>query len=198
MSFKIYPKLPTAPEDLSAQEKFNASIINSEFEELRKLKDKFSIKLKRYSKAVERLMLLNASSSAITIGSGIGSIATGATIIGIPISVGLGGVALAGSICTGLTTAVIKRYQKKVEKVIKLYDIVTSTIAVFETNISQALHDGRINFKEFQGLQSVYYSALRKLSSIDRKMETETQNQFQKSLMEEFQNLKKSINENVS
>ena len=79
-----------------------------------------------------------------------------------------------------------------------LYDIVTSTIAVFETSISQALNDGRINYKEFQVLQGTYYKALEKLSSTDRKMETETQNQFQKSLIAELKNLKRTITENAS
>ena len=198
MSFTIYPKLPTAPEDLSEQEKFNASVINSEFQELIKLKDKFNTKLKKHNKLVERLMLLNTGSNAVTIGLGISSIATGATLIGIPVSVGLGGVALAGSICNGLTTASIKKYQKKINKVMSLYDIVTSAIEVFETSISQALNDGRINYKEFQVLQGTYYKALEKLSSTDRKMETEIQNQFQKSLMVELKNLKRTITENAS
>ena len=60
-------------------------------------------------------MHLNASSSSLTIGSSISSIATAATIVGIPVSAGLGGVALAGSISTGLT----KKYQKKLSKVIR-------------------------------------------------------------------------------
>ena len=197
MSFRIdpiYPKLPTAPVDSSEQDKFNTSVVNSELEELIKLKDKFNTKYEKYKKMLERLMMFNVSSSAVTIGSGISSIATSATIVGIPISVGLGGVALGGSICTGCTTALIKKYQKKLDKVMKLYDIVTSAIAVFETSISQALNDGKIDYKEFQVLSGVYYKALERLSSTDRKLETETRNQFEKSLMAELQNLKKTLN----
>ena len=136
MSFKVYPKLPAAPEDSSEQDKFNASVVNSELEELIKLKDKFNTKYEKYIKVIERLMLLNASSSSLTIGSSISSIATAATIVGIPVSAGLGGVVLAGSISAGLTTALVKKYQKKLNKVTKLCDIVTSAIAVFETSIS--------------------------------------------------------------
>ena len=101
-------------------------------------------------------MLLNASSSAFTIVSSVSSIATAATIFGIPISAGLGGVALAGSASAGFTTALIKKYQKNLNKVIKLYDIVTSAIAIFETSISQALNGGKIDLKEFQFLQGTY------------------------------------------
>ena len=162
MSFKIYPKLPTAPEESSEQDKFNTSAVNSDLKELIKLKDKFNTKYKKYNKVIERLMLLNASSSAFTIASSVSSIATAATIFGIPISAGLGGVVLAGSASAGFTTALVKKYQKNLNKVIKLYDIVTSAIAVFETSISQALNGGKIDLKEFQFLQGTYYKALEK------------------------------------
>ena len=174
MSFKIYPKLPIAPEGLSDQDKFNTSVVNSELKELIKLKDKFNTKYEKYNKVIEGLMLLNASSSSLTIRSNISLIATAATIAGSPVSADLGGVALAGSISAGLTTALVKKYQKKLNKVTKLCDIVTSAIAVFETSISQALNDGKIDLKEFQVLQRTYYNALEKLISTDRKMEVAT------------------------
>ena len=198
MSFKIYPKLPIAPEGLSDQDKFNTSVVNSELKELIKLKDKFNTKYEKYNKVIEGLMLLNASSSSLTIRSNISLIATAATIAGSPVSADLGGVALAGSISAGLTTALVKKYQKKLNKVTKLCDIVTSAIAVFETSISQALNDGKIDLKEFQVLQRTYYNALEKLSSTDRKMAVETRSQFEKSLLEELQSIKKTLNENAS
>ena len=37
MSFKIYPKLPTAPEDSSEQGKFNTSVVNSELKRVNKI-----------------------------------------------------------------------------------------------------------------------------------------------------------------
>ena len=125
-------------------------------------------------------MLLNASSSALTIGSSVSSIATVATIVDIPVSAGLGGVALASSISVGLVTALVKKYQKKLNKVMKLYNIATSATAVFETSTSQALNDGKIDLKEFQLLQGTYYKALEKLSSTDREMAVETRGQFEK------------------
>ena len=159
MTFKVYPKLPTAPEDSSEQDKFNTSVVNSELEELIKLKDKFNTKYEKYIKVIERLMLLNASSSSLTIGSSISLIATAATIVGISVSADLGRVALAGSISAGLTTALVKKYPKKPNKVMKLYDIAISAIAVLETSISQSLNDGKIDLKEFQVLQRTYYNA---------------------------------------
>ena len=119
MSFKIYPKLRIAPEGLSDQDKFNTSVVNSVLKELIKLKDKFNTKYEKYNKVIEWLMRLNASSSSLTIGSSISSIAKAATIVGIPVSAVLGGVALAGSISAGLITALVKKYQKKLNKVIR-------------------------------------------------------------------------------
>ena len=156
MSFKIYPKLPTAPENSSEQDKLNTNTINSELHELLQLKDKLNTKYDKYNKVIERLMLLNASSSALTIGSSVSSIATAATIVDIPVSAGLGGVALAGSISVGLIRALVKKYQKKLNKVMKLYNIATSATAIFETSILQALNDGKIDLKEFQLLQGTY------------------------------------------
>ena len=156
MSFKIYPKLPTAPENSSERDKLNTNTINSELHELLQLKDKLNTKYDKYNKVIERLMILNASSSALTIGSSVSSIATAATIVDIPVSAGLGGVALAGSISVGLIRALVKKYQKKLNKVMKLYNIATSATAVFKTSILQALNDGKIDLKEFQLLQGTY------------------------------------------
>ena len=194
MVSRIYPKLPTAPEFSDEQNNFNASTINSELDELVRLKDKFEKKYKKFQKTLDRLTLLNAGSTALTVSSGIISVVTGATLIGIPISAGLGGVALGASFCAGFTSALIKKYQKKLVKVMKLTDIVTSSIAVFERGISKSLKDGVIDFKEFQILQTAYYETLDKISSTDRKMQAETRNQFEKGLLEELKNIKKSLN----
>ena len=191
MSYNIYPKLPTAPEDLGTQGKFNASVVNSELSELNKLKQTFESKIEKYKKKISKLIKINAGASAIAIGSGVSTVATTATIVGIPISAGLGGVALVSSICSGITTASIKKYQKKLQNVLKLHDIVSSAIAVFELNVSQALDNGIIEYKEFHKLQGVYYSALELIASTDRKMESETQKQFQKSLLTEIESLKR-------
>lgn len=193
MDSNIYPKLPTAPPDLTEQERFNAGVVNSEFDELLKLKKKFSTKLERYKKSISNLTVINTGASAVTIGSGVSSIATGATLIGVPISVGLGGVALAGSICSGITNVLIKKYQNKTHKVVKLYDTVTSAIAVFKTSISRALLDGRIDYNEFQTIQGIYYKTLEKLSSTDQKMEANIRTSFEKSMLSELQNIKKTL-----
>ena len=77
-------------------------------------------------------------------------------------------------------------------KVTKLYDIVTSVIAVFETSLSKALSNGKIDEQEINVLQTLYFKTLNELSDIDRKMGAENRNQFEKSLLEEINDIKKT------
>ena len=139
---KIYPTIPSAPKDATYQEQYHINTVQEEFRELIKLKSTFNEKYKKYKKILERMLIVNSSSSALSIGTGIGTIATGATFVGIPVSAALGSISLAGAISTGISSVIIKRYQKKLSRNEKLYDIVTSAIAVFETTISKSLNNG--------------------------------------------------------
>ena len=60
-------------------------------------------------------------------------------------SVPLGAVPLAGASVSGVTMTLTSKYQKKLTKVTKLVDIVTSAIAVFETSMSKPLNNGQID-----------------------------------------------------
>ena len=66
------------------------------------------------------------------------SVAMLSTFIGLPMSIPLGAVSLAGMSVSGMTTVLTKEYQKKLLNVMKLTDIVTSTFTVFETSIPKA------------------------------------------------------------
>ena len=61
----------------------------------------------------------------------------------------------------------------------KLVDIVTSALSVFETILSKALNNGEIDEQEFQVLQELHLKVINKLSNVDCKMESETRNQLQ-------------------
>ena len=67
------------------------------------------------------------------------------TFIGLPVSIPLGAVPFAGANVSGVTTALTKKYQKKLVKITKLVDIVTSAISVFETSLSKASNNGEID-----------------------------------------------------
>ena len=95
-------------------------------------------------------------------------------------SIPLGAVALAGASVSGVATVLTKKHQKKFTKVTKLVDTVISALAVFETNISKALNNGKIDEQEFQVLQTLHLKIITKLSNVDHKMESETRTQLQK------------------
>ena len=58
------------------------------------------------------------------------------TFIGLPVSIPLDAVSLAGVSVSGMAATLTKKYQKKLTKVTKLVDIVTSVIAIFEMSLS--------------------------------------------------------------
>ena len=113
------------------------------------------------------------------------------TLIGLPVSIRLGTISLAGVSVSGVAMALTKKYQKKPIKVTKLTDIVTSALAMFETNVSKALNDHKIDEQEFGMLQALYYESSNDLSNVDCKMEAEIRSKLQKSLWEEINNLRK-------
>ena len=137
--------------------------------------------------------MLNACSSSLSIASGISSVVTLSTFVGLPVSIPLGAASLTGASASGMTSAPTKKYQKKLSKVTKLTDIVTSAIAIFETSISKALSNGKIDEKELEMLQMPHLKMLDELSDVDRKLGVENRNQFEKSLLEEINNIKKLI-----
>ena len=200
MSFRIYPNLPSAPIDGSPidQEAYHFNLVQSEQQELLKLEEKYEKKYEKYSRTLERLILINGAASGISIASGISGLTTLSTMIGIPISFGLGVVSITGASLAVLTIALVKKYQKKLTKVTRLVDIARSALAVFETSISEAIAEGKINGKEFKILQTGYFKALNELSDVDRKLSAETRAQFEKTLMEEINNIKTSLAKNNS
>ena len=113
--------------------------------------------------------------------------------ISLPVNIPLGAISLAGASLSGVTTALTKKYQKKLPKVTKLTDIITSAIAIFETSVSKALNNGKIDEEEFNILQTLRLKMLDELSNVNRKMEAENRNQFEKSLLEEINDIKKTL-----
>ena len=181
--FKAYSNPPTAP----SQENYHWDIIQS------KLEEKYKKKYKKYAKILDQLIWLNASSSGITLASGISSVATMSTFIGLPVSIPLAAVSLTGAGISGVATVLTKKYQKKLSKVAKLIDIVTPALAKFEKSVSRALRDHRIDEQEFSMLYALYLEVLNELSSLDRKMEAENRTQLQKSLLEKISDLEKKV-----
>ena len=130
--------------------------------------------------------------AGISIATGISSVATFATFVGIPVSAALGAASMTGAIASGIISTLTKKYQKKLKKVTKLIDIVTPALVVFERVISGALKNGIIDEEEFNTLQMLYLETLNKLTDVNCRMEAENRSLVEKSLMEEINEQKKN------
>ena len=145
-------------------------------------------------------MLLNACSSSLSVATGISSVATFATFIGLPVSIPLGAASLTGVIASGIISVLTKKYQQKLKKVTKLIDIITPALVIFERVVSGALKNGvgptgtplcGIDEEEFNMLQTLHLEMLNELTGVDRRMNAEHRSLVEKSLQEEINNKKK-------
>ena len=114
-------------------------------------------------------------------------------IVGLPISASLGVVSTVSTCVGACLLLTSKKYKKKLLKCYELLDKTTSSLATFEVLISLSLDDGTvIDAKEFHKLQTLYLQLMTHVRNIDRKMKVQTEESFQKTIMDERSNLKKS------
>ena len=140
--------------------------------------------------------MLNASTSASSVGviSSISTIRTAFTVVRLPISASLGVVSTVSTCVSGILLLISKKYKKKLLKCYEVSDKITSSLATFEVLISLSVNDGTvIDAKEFHKLQTLYLQLMTYVRNIDRKMKVQTEESFQKTIMDEIKNLKKVL-----
>ena len=189
--YKLYPNLPSALPDAPLQVGYHLNVAQAKRRGLIDKEAMFKKKYKKYNRILNRLMWLNACSSGIRVATGISSVATFVTFIGIPVSAALGVASMTGAVSSGIISVLTKKYQKKLKKVTKLIDFVTPGLVVFERVISGALKDGIIDEEEFNTPQTLHLETLSELTGVDHRMEAENRSLDEKSLMEEINELKK-------
>ena len=189
--YKLYPNLPSALPDAPLQVGYHLNVAQAKRRGLIDKEVMFKKKYKKYNRILNRLMWLNACSSGIRVATGISSVATFVTFIGIPVSAALGVASMTGAVSSGIISVLTKKYQKKLKKVTKLIDFVTPGLVVFERVISGALKDGIIDEEEFNTPQTLHLETLSELTGVDHRMEAENRSLDEKSLMEEINELKK-------
>ena len=86
-------------------------------------------------------------------------------LISVPVSIPLGAVSLAGVSVSAMDMVLTKKYQKKLVKVMKLVDIITSTLAVFETSVSKTLNNCKNDGWEFAMFQTLHLEVLNDICS---------------------------------
>ena len=188
----MYPILrPEAPPPENPQVGYHLKIVQANGQGLKAKDAMFKKKYEKYTKILNRLTWLNAYLSGIRVATGISSVATFATFIGIPVSAVLSAASMTGVIASGIISVLTKKYQQKLKKITCLIDIVTRALVVFERVVSGSLKDGQIDEEEFNMLQMLYLETLNELTGIDHRMEAEHRSLFEKILMEEINELKK-------
>ena len=192
MPENLYPQLPTVPS--MSQESFNIEMVRKYYQDIVNLKEKYNEKQQKYRNAYNRLLHASTGASSVALVSGVSTIRTSVTVVGLPISASLAIVSTVSTwvgVCLLLTS---KKYKKKLLKCYQLLDKITSPLANFEVLISLNINDGTvIDSKEFHKLQTLYLQLMTQVRNIDRKMKVQTEENFQKTIMEEIVNLKKAL-----
>ena len=192
MPENIYPQLPTAPPINPGS--FNIEMVKKYYKDIANLKEKYTDKQRKYKNAYNRLLHTSTGASSIAMLSGISTIGTSVTIVVIPISASLAIVSTVSTCIGAVLLLTSKKYKKKLLKSYELLDKITTSLATFEVLISLSIDDGSvIDAKEFHKLQTLYLQLMTHVRNIDRKMKVQTEENFQKTIMDEITNLKKAL-----
>ena len=114
------------------------------------------------------------------------------TVVEFPISALLAIVSTVSTCVGACLLLTSKKYKKKLLKCYELLDKTTTSLATFETLISLIDDNSVIDAKEFHKLQTLYLQLMTHVKHIDRKMKVQTEESFQKTIMDEINGLKSS------
>ena len=165
----MYPKLPNAPS--ISQESFTVETIRKYYQDITDLRNKYHEKQRKNKNSYSKLLHASTGASSVGVISGVSSIGTAFTVVGLPISVSLGVVSTVSTCVGGILLLSSKKYKKKLFKCYELLDKITSSLATFEVSTSLSLDYGTvIDAKEFHKLQTLYCLLMTYVRNIDRKM----------------------------
>ena len=188
----LYPQLRTVP--LISQKSFNIEMVRKYHQDIANLKEKYNEKQRKYKNAYNRLPHASTGASSAAIASGVSTIGTSVTIVGFPISASLAIVSTVSTCVGACLLLTSKKYKKKLLKCYELLDKITTSLATFETLISLSIDDDSvIDEKEFHKLQTLYLQLMTHVRNIDRKMKVQTEENFQKTIMDELVKLEKAL-----
>ena len=88
MPENLYPQLPAAPS--MSQESFNIEMVRKYYQDIANLKEKYTEKQRKYKNAYSKLLHASTGASSVTLVSGVSTIETAFTVVGLPISASLG------------------------------------------------------------------------------------------------------------
>ena len=94
----LYLQLPTVP--LISQESLNIEMVRKYYQDIANLKEKYIDKKRKYKNAYYGLIHASTGASSVALASGVSTIGTSVTVVGLPISATLGVVSTV-STCVG-------------------------------------------------------------------------------------------------
>ena len=189
MPENLYPQLLTVPS--MSQKSFNIETVRKYYQDIANLKEKYTEKQWKYKNAYNRLLHASTGASSVVLASGVSTIGTSVTIVGLPISASLAILSTVSTCMGACLLLTSKKYKKKLLKCYELLDKITTSLATFEVLTSLSLDDGTvIDAKEFHKLQTLYLQLMTHVRNIDRKTKVQTEENFQKTIMDEINGLK--------
>ena len=140
-----------------SQESFNIEMVRKYYQDISNLKEKYNEKQRKYRTDYSKLLHAFTGASSVGVISGVSTIGTTFTVVGLPISASLD-IMSTVSTCVGACLLLTsKKYKKKLLKCYKRLDKIASSLATLEVLISLSIDDGIvINAKEFYKLQTLY------------------------------------------
>ena len=188
MPENLYPQLPTVPP--MNQESFSIEMVRKYYQDIAK----YTEKQWKYKNTYNRLLHASTGASSVALVSGVSTIGTSVTVVGFPISASLAIVSTVSTCVGACLLLTSKKYKKKLLKCYELLDKITTSLATVETLISLSIDDDSvIDAKEFHKLRTLYLQLMAHIRIIDRKMKVQTEENFQKTIMDEIVNLKKAL-----
>ena len=101
-SYNTYPNLPSSAPTEAPQVGYHLNVVQAKRRGLINKEQMFKKKYKKYTKILNQLRWINACYSRIRVATGISSVATFTTFVGIPVSISLGAASLTGVIASGI------------------------------------------------------------------------------------------------
>ena len=124
MPENLYPKLLSA---LSmSEESFNIETVRKYYQDITDLKNKYQEKQRKYRNAYNKLLHASTGASSVGVASGISTIGTAFTVVGLPISESLGVISTVSACVGAVLLLTSKKYKKKLLKCYELLDKITS------------------------------------------------------------------------
>ena len=192
MPENLYHQLLSAPP--ISQISFNTEMVRKYYQDIVNLKEKYTEKQWKYKNAYNRLLHASTGASSVALASGVSTIGTSFTVVGLPISASLAIVSTISTCVGACLLLTSKKYKQKLLKCCKLLDKITTSLATFKTLISLSIDDDSvIDAKEFHQLQTLYLQLMTHARNVDRKMKVQTEKNFQKTIMDEIVNFKKAL-----